>query len=178
MRMHGTAQALFDLEATNQELKADLRDLYITSAREIDVVGTTRKAIIVQVRAVLLGIGTAAALSRACMGMRAHGPCSGQAAAEVPWTADSGSMQSRVVQCDGSRDQQTQPQQHLGRLWICASDASSAWAAVMADILRAVTAAMVLAEAWGCRVCLWEGAVGAAQSALVAVSTWMGGGHA
>ncbi|GAX76943.1 hypothetical protein CEUSTIGMA_g4390.t1 [Chlamydomonas eustigma] len=43
------AQALFDLEATNQELKADLRDLYITSAREIDIHGTTRKAIIVHV---------------------------------------------------------------------------------------------------------------------------------
>jgi hypothetical protein len=42
-------QALFDLEATNQELKADLRDLYITSAREIDIHGTTRKAIIVHV---------------------------------------------------------------------------------------------------------------------------------
>jgi small subunit ribosomal protein S7e len=43
------AQALFDLEATNQELKTDLRDLYITSAREIDVHGTTRKSIIVNV---------------------------------------------------------------------------------------------------------------------------------
>ena len=125
MRVHGTAQALFDLEATNQELKADLRDLYITSAREIDVAGTTRKAIIVQVCAVLLhGIGIAAGLSRACMGMRVHGPCSGQAAAEELWTADSGSMQSRVVQCVGSRDQQTQPpqqQQHLGRLLFCFS---------------------------------------------------------
>ena len=38
-------QALFDLEATNQELKGDLRDLYITSAAEIDV-GSTRKAIV------------------------------------------------------------------------------------------------------------------------------------
>ncbi|KAJ9523531.1 hypothetical protein QJQ45_007193 [Haematococcus lacustris] len=44
------AQALFDLEATNQELKGDLRDLYITSAKEIDVHGTARKAIIVHVR--------------------------------------------------------------------------------------------------------------------------------
>ena len=43
-------QALFDLEATNAELKADLRDLYITSAKEIDVHGTARKAIIVHVR--------------------------------------------------------------------------------------------------------------------------------
>merc|ERR1711865_381015 len=42
------AQALFDLEATNQELKADLRDLFINSAKEIDV-STGRKAIIIQV---------------------------------------------------------------------------------------------------------------------------------
>lgn len=42
-------QALFDLEATNQELKADLRDLYITGAKEIDV-GSSRKAIIIHVR--------------------------------------------------------------------------------------------------------------------------------
>ncbi|MEW5299441.1 MAG: hypothetical protein WDW38_004534 [Sanguina aurantia] len=42
-------QALFDLEATNAELKADLRDLYITSAKEIDVSGGSRKAIIVHV---------------------------------------------------------------------------------------------------------------------------------
>jgi hypothetical protein len=41
-------QALFDLEATNQELKGDLRDLYITSAAEIDV-GSTRKAIVIHV---------------------------------------------------------------------------------------------------------------------------------
>jgi hypothetical protein len=44
-------QALFDLEATNAELKADLRDLYITSAKEIDVHGTSRKAVIVHVSA-------------------------------------------------------------------------------------------------------------------------------
>lgn len=44
------AQALFDLEATNQELKSDLRDLYITSAKEVDVAGGARKAIIVHVR--------------------------------------------------------------------------------------------------------------------------------
>lgn len=42
-------QALFDLEATNNELKSDLRDLYITAAKEIDVAGTSRKAIIVHV---------------------------------------------------------------------------------------------------------------------------------
>ena len=41
-------QALFDLEATNNELKSDLRDLYITAAKEIDVAGS-RKAIIVHV---------------------------------------------------------------------------------------------------------------------------------
>lgn len=43
-------QALFDLEATNQELKGDLRDLYITSAAEIDVGSSSRKAIIIHVR--------------------------------------------------------------------------------------------------------------------------------
>lgn len=43
------AQALFDLEATNTELKAELRDLYITGAREIELQGTTRKAIIIHV---------------------------------------------------------------------------------------------------------------------------------
>jgi small subunit ribosomal protein S7e len=42
-------KALFDLEATNSELKADLRDLYITGAKEVDVQGGSRKAIIVQV---------------------------------------------------------------------------------------------------------------------------------
>lgn len=42
------AQALFDLEATNQELKGDLRDLYITSAQEVDV-SASRKAIIIHV---------------------------------------------------------------------------------------------------------------------------------
>lgn len=42
------AQALFDLEATNAELKADLRDLYITGAKEVDVSGG-RRAVIVQV---------------------------------------------------------------------------------------------------------------------------------
>eukprot|EP00798_Chlamydomonas_sp_ICE-L_P001515 gene1515-32893_t len=43
------AQALFDLEATNAELKADLRDLYIISAKEIEIHGTSRKAIIIHV---------------------------------------------------------------------------------------------------------------------------------
>eukprot|EP00955_Chlamydomonas_euryale_P045154 353077-Chlamydomonas_euryale.AAC.11 len=42
-------QALFDLEATNQELKADLRDLYITGAREVDVHGANRKSVVVHV---------------------------------------------------------------------------------------------------------------------------------
>ena len=48
-------QALFDLEATNNELKSDLRDLYITSAREIDISGSTRKAIIVHVSSGAMG---------------------------------------------------------------------------------------------------------------------------
>ena len=42
------AQALFDLEATNSELKADLRDLYIAGAKEVDV-SSSRKAIMIQV---------------------------------------------------------------------------------------------------------------------------------
>merc|ERR1711988_1576475 len=42
------AQALYDLESTNGELKSDLKDLYITSAREIDIAGG-RKAIIIHV---------------------------------------------------------------------------------------------------------------------------------
>jgi len=42
------AQALFDLEATNQELKSDLKDLYINSAKEVDL-PSSRKAILVQV---------------------------------------------------------------------------------------------------------------------------------
>ena len=41
-------QALFDLEATNTELKSDLRDLYITGAKEVDV-NASRKAIIIHV---------------------------------------------------------------------------------------------------------------------------------
>lgn len=43
------AQALFDLEATNTELKTELRDLYVCGAREIDV-SPTRKAVLIQVR--------------------------------------------------------------------------------------------------------------------------------
>lgn len=43
-----SVQALFDLEATNQELKSDLRDLYITGAKEVDV-NASRKAIIIHV---------------------------------------------------------------------------------------------------------------------------------
>ena len=42
------SQALFDLEATNTELKTDLRDLYITAAAEVDV-SASRKAIIIHV---------------------------------------------------------------------------------------------------------------------------------
>ncbi|KAI3726919.1 hypothetical protein L1987_66726 [Smallanthus sonchifolius] len=42
------AQALFDLENTHQELKSDLKDLYINSANQIDVSGN-RKAVVVHV---------------------------------------------------------------------------------------------------------------------------------
>ena len=41
-------QALFDLEATNQDFKTDLRDLYITSAQLIDVT-PSKNAIIIHV---------------------------------------------------------------------------------------------------------------------------------
>ena len=41
-------QAFADLEATNAELKSDLSDLFVNSAREIDV-SNNRKAIIIQV---------------------------------------------------------------------------------------------------------------------------------
>lgn len=41
-------QALFDLEATNAELKSDLRDLYISGAEEIDV-SAARKALLIRV---------------------------------------------------------------------------------------------------------------------------------
>ena len=50
-------QALFDLEATNSELKNDLRDLYITSAQEIDV-SSSRKAIVIHVSPVAGDCGT------------------------------------------------------------------------------------------------------------------------
>ena len=43
-----TLQALFDLEATNNELKAELKDLYINGAKEIDVAGG-RTAVAIQV---------------------------------------------------------------------------------------------------------------------------------
>ncbi|KAE9449447.1 hypothetical protein C3L33_18647, partial [Rhododendron williamsianum] len=42
------AQAIFDLENTNQELKSDLKDLYINSAAQIDVAGN-RKAVVIHV---------------------------------------------------------------------------------------------------------------------------------
>ncbi|KAI7845441.1 hypothetical protein COHA_000992 [Chlorella ohadii] len=42
------AQALFDLEATNAELKGDLRDLWIAGATEVDV-SAARKAILIKV---------------------------------------------------------------------------------------------------------------------------------
>ena len=41
-------QALYDLETTNQELKSDLKDLYIASAKEIDI-SSGRKAILIEV---------------------------------------------------------------------------------------------------------------------------------
>ncbi|KAH7533278.1 small ribosomal subunit protein eS7 [Ziziphus jujuba] len=42
------AQYLFDLENTNQELKSDLKDLYINSAVQMDVSGN-RKAVVIYV---------------------------------------------------------------------------------------------------------------------------------
>ncbi|XAR51536.1 hypothetical protein NMG60_11006186 [Bertholletia excelsa] len=42
------AQALFDLENTNPELKSDLKDLYINAAAQIDVSGN-RKAVVIHV---------------------------------------------------------------------------------------------------------------------------------
>ncbi|XP_022135465.1 40S ribosomal protein S7-like [Momordica charantia] len=42
------AQAFFDLENTNSELKSDLKDLYINSAIQVDVSGS-RKAVVVYV---------------------------------------------------------------------------------------------------------------------------------
>ncbi|KAL6185436.1 hypothetical protein ACLB2K_041569 [Fragaria x ananassa] len=42
------AQAIFDLENTNQEMKSELKDLYINSAVQVDVAGN-RKAVVVHV---------------------------------------------------------------------------------------------------------------------------------
>jgi small subunit ribosomal protein S7e len=42
------AQAFFDLENTNQELKSELKDLYVNSAVQVDISGG-RKAIVVNV---------------------------------------------------------------------------------------------------------------------------------
>ncbi|ESR55878.1 hypothetical protein WN944_014159 [Citrus x changshan-huyou] len=42
------AQAVFDLENTNQELKSELKDLYINSAMQIDVPGN-RKAVVIHI---------------------------------------------------------------------------------------------------------------------------------
>ncbi|KAG9453104.1 hypothetical protein H6P81_006008 [Aristolochia fimbriata] len=42
------AQSFFDLENTNQELKSDLKDLYINSAVQVDVAGN-RKAVVINV---------------------------------------------------------------------------------------------------------------------------------
>ncbi|KAL0450011.1 UNVERIFIED_CONTAM: 40S ribosomal protein S7 [Sesamum latifolium] len=42
------AQAIFDLENTNQEIKSDLKDLYINSALQIDVSGS-KKAVVIHV---------------------------------------------------------------------------------------------------------------------------------
>ncbi|CAN6552167.1 unnamed protein product [Malus baccata var. baccata] len=43
------AQAIFDLENTNQELKSDLKDLYINSAIQVDVAGTGKKSVVIHV---------------------------------------------------------------------------------------------------------------------------------
>ncbi|XP_039145485.1 40S ribosomal protein S7 [Dioscorea cayenensis subsp. rotundata] len=42
------AQALFDLENSNQELKSDLKDLFINSAAQFDISGN-RKAVVIHV---------------------------------------------------------------------------------------------------------------------------------
>eukprot|EP01137_Pigoraptor_chileana_P021034 Opistho-2@84232 len=47
------AQALFDLEVNSADLKAELRDLHITGAREVDV-GANKKAVILFVPVPLL----------------------------------------------------------------------------------------------------------------------------
>jgi len=41
------AQALFDLEQTSQELKAELRDLTFVSTKEFDVGNTGKKSIVI-----------------------------------------------------------------------------------------------------------------------------------
>lgn len=48
------AQALCDLEANSNDLKAELRELYITSAKEVDVTG--RKAVVIFVPFKLLKV--------------------------------------------------------------------------------------------------------------------------
>ncbi|ONK67883.1 uncharacterized protein A4U43_C05F4790 [Asparagus officinalis] len=45
---YNVAQWIFDLENTNQELKSDLKDLFINSALQIDVAGN-RKAVVIHV---------------------------------------------------------------------------------------------------------------------------------
>ena len=52
-RAHRT-QALCDLEANSNDLKAELRELYITSAKEVDVTG--RKAVVIFVPFKLLKV--------------------------------------------------------------------------------------------------------------------------
>eukprot|EP01135_Chromosphaera_perkinsii_P000368 Nk52_evm15s78 gene=Nk52_evmTU15s78 len=47
------AQALMDLETSSNELKADLRELYITSAKEVDI-GDGKRAIVIFVPVPLL----------------------------------------------------------------------------------------------------------------------------
>ena len=48
LQLFPVLQALFDLEATNNELKAELKDLYINGAQEIDVSGG-RTAVVIHV---------------------------------------------------------------------------------------------------------------------------------
>eukprot|EP00210_Caulerpa_lentillifera_P003533 g3370.t1 len=43
------AQALFDLEATNSELKVSLRDLYFTGAKEVEIPASSRTAVVIHV---------------------------------------------------------------------------------------------------------------------------------
>ncbi|ONK62620.1 uncharacterized protein A4U43_C07F6040 [Asparagus officinalis] len=45
---YNVAQSIFDLENTNNELKSDLKDLYINSALQVDVAGS-RKAVVIHV---------------------------------------------------------------------------------------------------------------------------------